>query len=115
MIEEPDKPGTAAGGMPDLRLWIGIGLLALGVGVAFWVLMQVLRLFSEPQAFQSFFDLIREDLTIKWNTGNLTFPAQLLGYIIPFTLLSIAAGFAHVFVIQGVKLLQNSGRGWRRA
>ncbi|CAG0932353.1 hypothetical protein TFLX_02559 [Thermoflexales bacterium] len=114
MIEEPDKPGMAAGGLPDLKLWIGLGLLALGVGVAGWVLLQVLHLFNEPQAFRSFFDLIREDFTIRWNTGNLTLPAELLGYLIPITLLSIAGGFAHVFIVQGVNLLRNNWRGWRR-
>lgn len=106
MIEESDKPATLLSGTQDLRPWIGIGLLIFGAGVAFWVLMQVLRLFSTPEAFQPFLDLIPEDLTIKWTTGNVTIPAQMLAYAIPFTLLLLAGGFAHLFITQGVDLVK---------
>lgn len=114
MIEEPDKPAALLSGTQDVRPWLGIGLLILGVGVAFWVLMQVLRLFSTPEAFQPFLNLIPEDLTIKWTTGNITIPAQILAYAIPFTLLLLATGFAHLFIIQGVKLVQSNPRVWRK-
>ena len=114
MIEELDKPGTVLSGTQDIRPWLGIGLLILGVGVAFWVLTQILRLFSTPEAFQPFLDLIPEDLTIKWTTGNVTIPAQLLAYAIPFTLLLLATGFAHLFIIQGVNLVQSNPHLWRK-
>ncbi len=115
MIEEHDKPVTLFSGMQDLRPWIGMGLLIFGVGIAFWVLMQVLHLFNTPSAFQPFLDLIPKDLTIQWTTGNLTIPAQILAYAIPFTLLLIAGGFAHLFIKQGVDLVKINPRAQRKS
>jgi hypothetical protein len=95
---------------PSAKEYIGWALIALGVLIALWVLLNAYRLFTDPQQLTRFQELVSGELeTIGSSEAKevkVVIPREILSYFVALMLLSIALGIASVFITAGVRLVE---------
>jgi hypothetical protein len=91
-----------------LNLDNGIGYLLIfcGLGAALGILLEIYALFVDPQQLVTFKQLFPEQLTISWTDGLITVPAEVLAYLLPLLLLSMAGGIASSLINAGTGLIR---------
>lgn len=87
---------------------VGLALLAVGVIVGLAVVWQAYGVFTQPQKLVVFQELFARDLVFEVDEIRVSIPKEVLVYLFPVALFSVAAGVANSFVNGGVKILQGS-------
>jgi len=84
----------------------GYVLTFLGVVVMAVVLYQTYLIFTDPAQLAGFGDLFSNEVTISWQDGFVTIPAELLVYFFPLSLLSIGSGIGRGLLNSGIGLIR---------
>jgi len=89
----------------NLKNGLGYLLILSGAGAALGVLFEVYSLFVDPTELAFFRQLFPERLAISWEGGLMAVPSEVLAYILPIILLSIAVRIANTLINAGMNLL----------
>jgi hypothetical protein len=94
----------------DFRNFLGYVLIGCGVAIAFWVVINVYGLFTEPAKLMPFQKLVASNLETTIAQANkeafkLVIPAEVLSYFIPMVLLIIAVSIASMLFTGGIRVL----------
>jgi len=89
----------------NLKNGLGYLLILSGLGTALGVLLEIYALFVDPTELAFFRQLFPERLAISWEGGLIAVPSEVLAYILPIVLLSIAVGIANTLINAGMNLL----------
>lgn len=106
MLPEPSHPFETMYRPVNLKNGLGYLLILSGLGAAFGVLMEIYALFTDPRELAFFRQLFPDRLAISWEGGLIAVPPEILAYILPIILLSIAVGIANTLISSGMNLLQ---------
>ncbi len=107
MIPEQSTQDNTLFKQLNLNNAMGYLLILSGLGAAFGVLLEIYALFVNPQELAVFRQLFPEQLTISWESGLVTVPAEILAYTLPLFLLSMAGGIASALINAGSNLLRS--------
>jgi len=98
----PDNPDTT-------KRYFGFLLITLGLIIACYVAYSAYMLYTHPQGFVPFQDLVTEAIEASDQTedgpAKLVIPPTFLSYFIPIALLMIGTSVASILISGGVKLL----------
>jgi hypothetical protein len=89
----------------NLKNGLGYFLILSGLGTAFGVLLEIYALFVDPTELAFFRQLFPERLAVTWEGGLVAVPSEVLAYVLPIVLLSIAVGIAKILISAGISLL----------
>lgn len=92
--------------------YFGFILILTGALIAFWVFLNVYKIFTHPEEMVRFQQLVSSQLEALVSSEKeevkVIIPGEVLAYIVPLFLLMIAVGVASVFIKGGVSLLYGS-------
>jgi hypothetical protein len=95
-----------------LKDYLGCIFILTGALIAFWVFLNVYKIFTNPQEMVRFQQLVSSQLEtlVSSEKGEVkvVIPREVLAYIVPLFLLMIGVGVAGVFIKGGVSLLYGS-------
>ncbi len=112
MTWESESQDEQSFGQFQLGRGMGYLLILCGLAVAVGIVLKIHDLFVDPQQLVVFKQLFSEQLTISWTDGLITIPSDMLAYLLPLFLLSMAVGIANSLIQAGVNLVrkrQNPG------
>jgi hypothetical protein len=94
----------------DFRNFLGYILIGCGVAIAFWVVINVYEVFTQPAKLMPFQKLVASNLETTVSQANkeafkLVIPAEVLSYFIPLVLLIIAVSIASMLFTGGIRIL----------
>ena len=106
MLPEPNSQDNSLFRQLNLDNSIGYVLIFCGLAATLVVLLEIYMLFTQPQQLVTFRQLFPEQVTISWADGQLTLPAEVLAYLLPLILLSMAGGIAGSLINAGTGLVR---------
>lgn len=106
MLPEQGNPFDAPYKPVNLKSGLGYLLILCGAGAAVGVLFEIYSLFVDPRELAYFRQLFPDRLAFGWEGGLVTIPPEVLAYLLPIILLSIAVGIANTLISTGMNLVQ---------
>src|SRR5512137_1154369 len=98
MLPDQSNPFDTSYKPVNLKNGLGYLLILGGAGAALGVLFEIYSLFVDPRELAYFRQLFPDRLSIGWEGGLLTIPPEVLAYLLPIILLSIAVGIANTLI-----------------
>jgi hypothetical protein len=89
---------------------IGYILILLGIATALGILIEICAIFNDPNHLIDFSKLFTEKLIINLSKDNIIIPSEILAYLLPVILLSIASGIASALISGGVALVRKQSK-----